>query len=241
MTHHQDHLRRQNSRCKRGNTCIYGFPHPITPEAWIDDEGRVHFKRTEEDDRWIASHIPELIDELDCHIHVDVVFTVSVFMYLYKYLFKEPDHAPFRISQANSERTDEIEDYINGRYLSAPEATRRILGFDISSKEPSVTCLPVHLPGGNVPQFAQGDQSEGSSVSLSIRYFHRPRLPQFSNLLYTEYFEKFILYPYNTGDPLRGDEFLEVDIPQGQPRKICPRRLEGRAGKQPGYKHFHQH
>ena len=37
-----------------------------------------------EDDLWIPSHIPELIDELDCHIFVDVAFTVAVFMYLYK-------------------------------------------------------------------------------------------------------------------------------------------------------------
>lgn len=225
MTHSPDHLRRESSRCRKGNTCIYGFPHPITPNTWIDDEGRVHYKRTEEDDRWIASHIPELIDELDCHIHVDVVFTVSVFMYLYKYLFKGPDHTLFRINRGESDQVDEIQDYVNGRYLSAPEASWRILGFDITSKEPSVTCLPVHLPGGNRPQFARGEQIEGSAVSLLIRYFHRPRTPEFSNLLYTEYFEKYVLYPWDPNVPLLRDEHLEEDIPQGPPRRICPRRV----------------
>jgi len=36
------------------------------------------------------SHIPELVDELDCHIFVDIVYTVAIFMYLYKYMFKGP-------------------------------------------------------------------------------------------------------------------------------------------------------
>jgi hypothetical protein len=39
---------------------------------------------------------------------------------------------------------DEIEDYWNARYLSACEATWRILGFHITKKEPAVTALSVH-------------------------------------------------------------------------------------------------
>ena len=223
MTHSPNHLSRENSRCRKGNTCIYGFPHPITPETWIDDEGRVHYKRPDEEDRWIASHIPEIIDELDCHVHVDVVFTVMVFMYLYKYLFKGPDHTFFRI-QHESERIDEITDYVNGRYLSSPEAAWRILGFDITSKEPSVDCLPVHLSGQNTPQFA-GGSSHGSSASLLIRYFHRPHLPQFTSLLYTEYFEKYLLYKWDPQVPLGEDEYLEDEILGTEPKKICPRRI----------------
>ena len=105
MTHQQDHLTQENSHCRKGNTCIYGFPHPITPTTWIDEEGRVHYKWTNEDDQWITSHISQLINELDCHIHVDIVFTIQIFMYLYKYLFKGPDHTQFHLLQ-NQETGD---------------------------------------------------------------------------------------------------------------------------------------
>jgi hypothetical protein len=68
MTHPKDHLIHENSRCRKGKQCIYGFPKPLTPSTYIDDEGRVHFRRRSTDDLWIATHIPKLIDELDCHI-----------------------------------------------------------------------------------------------------------------------------------------------------------------------------
>jgi hypothetical protein len=77
MTHGRNHLTRETSRCRKGTKCIYGFPHPFTPTTWVDEDGHVHYKRCTEEDRWIAPHIPELIDELDCHIFVDVVFTVQ--------------------------------------------------------------------------------------------------------------------------------------------------------------------
>ena len=172
----------------------YGFPHPITPTTWIDEEGCVHYKWTNEDDWWIASHIPQLIDELDCHIHVDIVFTVRVFMYLYKYLFKGPDHTQFRLLQNEETGVNKITDYINGRYLSAPEAAWRILNFEIVHKQPSVSCLPVHLPSQNTPQFLQGS-SNVSSTSLLTWYLHRPLHPTFHSLTYSQYFSSYVDEP----------------------------------------------
>jgi len=220
MMHSHDHLTRENSHCRKGNTCTYGFPHPITSEMWIDDEGRVHFRWPEEEDRWIASHIPEIIDNLDCHIHIDVTFTVSMFMYLYKYIFKGP---LFWVRCNDSDNIDEIADYVNGRYLSAPESAWHIPAFDITSKEPSITCLPVHLPRQNTPQFVQGTAHHESSASLLICYFNQPREPQFVNLPYTEYFQQYLLYKWDPQIPLLDDEFLERVILGTDRRKVCPR------------------
>jgi hypothetical protein len=178
MTHPSDHLTRETSRCRKGNRCIYGFPKPITPETHVDEDGRVHFRRRSIDDLCIASHIPELIDELDCHIFVDITSTVTVFMYLYKYMFKGPDHSYFHVSnpseQINMTTHDhpinEIKDYIDGRYLSAPEAAWRILGFHLTNKVPSVRSLSIHLPGENLPQFLKMNQ-------------HRPYFDTFTDRL----------------------------------------------------------
>src|SRR5947209_8264723 len=64
-----------------------------------------------------------------------------IFMYLYKYLFKGPDRSNFALAwgQPQSQPDDadernELDDYINGRYLSASEAAWRILAFDITRK-----------------------------------------------------------------------------------------------------------
>ena len=168
MRHGHDHLTRETSRCRKGNKCIYGFPHPITPSMHVDEDGRVHYKRTLEEDRWIAPHILELIDQLDCHIYVDVVFTTSMFSYLYKYLYKGPDCTLFQLNHSEQEHVDELKDYVEGRYLSAHEAAWRILGFHITSKTLSVSCLPVHLPGENIPQFNGGQANRRSSTTLLI-------------------------------------------------------------------------
>src|SRR3984957_2616116 len=105
MTHSKDHLTRETSCCNKDGKCIYHFPHPITPQTWIDDDSRVHYKRSKDEDGWIAPHIPELIDELDCHIYVDIVLTVSIFSYLYKYLHKGPNQTWFHIDH-NSENSN---------------------------------------------------------------------------------------------------------------------------------------
>jgi hypothetical protein len=87
-----------------------------------------------------------------------------------------------------------------------------------------VDCLLVHLPGQNTPQFT-GGTSHGSSASLLIRYFHRPHLPQFTSLLYTEYFEQYLLYKWDPRVPLGEDEYLEDEILGTEPKKICPHHI----------------
>jgi hypothetical protein len=48
-----DHLARPTSRCNRNGNCIYGYPKPITPHTYIDDLGRVRYRRRKEEDRWV--------------------------------------------------------------------------------------------------------------------------------------------------------------------------------------------
>ena len=228
MTHSASHLKSEHSRCNHNGTCLYGFPHPLTAESWFDAEGRFHPRRRTEDDLMIASHNPELIDELNCHIFFDVVFTVFCFMYLYKYFYKGPDHALFHVYEqghdASDKRKDEIQDYVRGRYLSAPEAAWRILGYHISEKHPPVSTLSIHLPGQNIHKFNEGPNS--TSLSSLLHYFHRPKLPLFDDILYTEYFEQYCFYSLNQGAVrnIDDEEYMEEPI-QGKARqRVQPRR-----------------
>ncbi|KAG1805933.1 uncharacterized protein BJ212DRAFT_1231425, partial [Suillus subaureus] len=81
----------------------------------------------------VVSYCPALLTLADCHSHFDIVYTMKVFSYLYKYLYKGPDTAHFTIKEdidANEPvPLNEVHDYQKGRYLSAPKAAWQILNF----------------------------------------------------------------------------------------------------------------
>jgi hypothetical protein len=77
--------------------------------------------------------------------------------------------------QANPEAIDEIDDYWNARYLSAGEASWRILGFHIAKKYPAVSPLPIHLPGSNTNRQYARKAGLAPTLSQLERYFLRPR------------------------------------------------------------------
>jgi len=74
---------------------VFGFPFALQPQTTIDARGRVLYRRLTEDDAWVVPYMPSLTQFMQCHINVDICFTVNVFMYLFKYLFKGPDRARF--------------------------------------------------------------------------------------------------------------------------------------------------
>ncbi|KAK2670077.1 hypothetical protein RAB80_014214 [Fusarium oxysporum f. sp. vasinfectum] len=79
------------SYCNRDGRCRFGFPHPLSRRTTFDPQGRIHFRRREEEDAWVVPYMLSLILYMDCHINVDVCLSVNIFMYLFKYLFKGPD------------------------------------------------------------------------------------------------------------------------------------------------------
>jgi hypothetical protein len=227
MTHGRDHLTRENSRCQKDGKCIYGFPHPLTSKTWVDEDGRVHYKRTSEEDRWIAPHIPELVDELECHIFVDVVFTSSVFTYLYKYLYKGVDKTYYALPLPTNENQahNEIHDYIQARYLSSMECAWRIMGFNITTKEPSVQSISFHLPGQDVHKLSVKEHRSPSASPL-IRYFHRPPSTEehdFENQNIIQYYENYVLYNPDH-PPVSGVYFEEMPIEDAQQFLVSPRQ-----------------
>jgi hypothetical protein len=112
--HSRSHLDGGFSRCNNGGKCVFGYPQPLHPTAQINANGRVLYRRDTEEDRWVASYMPCLTELLDCHVNVDVCFTVNVFMYLFKYLFKGPDRAKFTVRSGDQvdQQQDEVQDYV---------------------------------------------------------------------------------------------------------------------------------
>lgn len=124
---------------------------------------------------------------------------------------------------------DEIADYWDGRYLSAPEATWRILGFHLTKKDPAVTALPVHLSSTahHHRQYSHSSNLNQQSLSLLEHYFHRPHgsFPSingtyrtFASLTYAEYFTLFRLAPPNSSG--NAPSWIEVDTSRAPMRVV---------------------
>jgi hypothetical protein len=192
-------------------------------------EGYFEHRRRRAEDQLIVSHIPWLILKYDCHINVEFSSGVALFQYLFKYFFKSPDQANWKVSKAPSNSSnasganprlrnpvDEIRDYERGRYLSSIEAATRLASFHISQKLPGVKRLPIHLPGRQYSQMGRKDGSE-SDGTLLVRYMTRPRHPDLDNLTYVEFGSKCRLEKHEPDKVMHRLQVLE-DVHPGHPR-----------------------
>lgn len=228
MMHSEDHLSRQYSRCEKNGECIYHYPHAPVPYTQLNARQRVDYQRGSAD-AWVVPYSPRLLLLWEGHINVEAIFTVDVFLYIYKYLFKGPDHGNFKFSGGDKDEPDHFDDYIRARYISTPEACWRIFAFNISHQHPSTVCLDVHEPGLNRPQYRVGNGPAASESSNLKRYFIRPRGVLFDNLLYTSYFTDFIHEPPPDGGPdsVSYDWWLESEELANVPPHIVHRRSRG--------------
>ena len=121
--HRSDHVEYPSNRCYKDGKCLLGFPKPLQHSTTIDESGRVVYRRCKEEHRMFVSNMPFVTELMDCHVNVDVTFTVNIFMYLYKYFIKGPDNARYMITNTDQQHTDQIKDFVNARNISASEAT----------------------------------------------------------------------------------------------------------------------
>jgi hypothetical protein len=112
-----------------------------------------------------------------CHINVEVYNSITAVKYLYKYVYKGHDRAlavvqpeagvlPAVASQvasggadgnnAPATHRDEVQNYLDGRYVSASEACHRLFAFDLHGMHLNVYRLAVHLPNEQTTYFPEG-------------------------------------------------------------------------------------
>ena len=86
--------------------------------------------------------------KFEAHINVEVVVSVNGVKYVYKYTTKGPDRITVQVSNGTEENVndDEVQRFIDCRYISCSEAIWRIQGFPIIHRWPPVKKLPIHLP-----------------------------------------------------------------------------------------------
>jgi len=149
---------------------------------------------------------------MDCHVNMDVTFTVSILMYLYKYISQGPDSTQYTIIHHQMDHMDVIKDLINAHHVSASEASWKVLCLAIPRKFPTVSSLPVHLPGQNSHQMPQRNGSASTAFQL-FGYFAHPDIPPLTALEYTNFYTKYLPKCFLQNGLYPGNQWLESSVP----------------------------
>jgi hypothetical protein len=194
--------------CMENGKCSKNFPKPfhdqttLTDDAYARyrrrDDGRKHMIRgVELDNRWVVPYCPWLLYRFQCHINVECVISVKSIKYIYKYVYKGHDRTTmqFGISQ------DEIQIYIDARFIGSIEGIWRIYEFPMHEEVPAVYRLQVHLPGQQLvtwnPQQQQNmqlvvDRAANRDTTLTAYFKANQQFPLASTLLYQDFPSKFV-------------------------------------------------
>lgn len=173
-----------NAPCMDNGRCTKNYPKPFQAQTMIDQEGYPRYFRPDDqrtfkvgqcdlDNRWIVPFNPFMSATFDCHINVECAVSFSSVKYVNKYMCKGQDRASMAVDSR-----DEICQFVDGRYLSAPESVWRIFQFHIHKQSPSITRLQVHLPGQHLVMF---DPNENPETVLERAAGERTTLTAFFN------------------------------------------------------------
>ena len=182
------------------DTMLYQHSPPVYRRRSPDDGGQVHRVNlgTESnpnyfllDNSWVVPYSPLLSLMYDAHINVEVVYSTKCVKYLFKYINKGPDRVVVGFDPEN-----EVETYLNARYISASEAYWRMYGFDLFHRTPAVMKLDCHLEGEQIETFADGEEEEvisrGPRITTLMAYFRKnAEDPEAREVLYPDFPDKY--------------------------------------------------
>ena len=182
-----------DSRCQ-GPTgkCTKGFPKPFRETTSIVENGypqlrRPKNNRTHEknnhvyDNTAVVPYCPYFSLKYNAHINCEACFSIKAVKYIHKYIYKGHDRTTMVLGQGN-----EVQQYLDSRYIAAPESVWRILGFNVHNEEPTVYRLPIHLEYKQTVTFDE----EGADLDRTLY--------RAENTLLTHYFKA-------NGDPVLGE------------------------------------
>ncbi len=138
--------------CLKNGKCSKGFPKEFCEETTLDDDGYPKYRRRNNgrtcviknvvyDNRHVAPYTPYLSARFHCHINVECAVCFATLKYAFKYVQKGPDMGSLEVVIK-----DEVQRWVDGRYISAPDAMWRIFHFDTHEQTPNVVRLQIHLP-----------------------------------------------------------------------------------------------
>ncbi|UYV70096.1 hypothetical protein LAZ67_7001779, partial [Cordylochernes scorpioides] len=108
--------------------------------------------------------LPSSFPGFNAHINVEVCASVKSVKYLFKYVYKGHDRAEVEVSvgelDMESRAHDEIKNFLDARYVSAPEAMWRMFEYRLHAHSHTICRLAVHLPNFQSVYFVEGSEEQ---------------------------------------------------------------------------------
>ncbi|XP_063781333.1 LOW QUALITY PROTEIN: uncharacterized protein LOC134929683 [Pseudophryne corroboree] len=156
----------QNGKCTKqfpkefnDNTLIHRNTYPVyrrRPTETVEVRGVLMSNQN------VVPYNPYLALKYNAHINVEVCTSLYAIKYIYKYIFKGFDCANVVITPNGQpeQQYNEIQNFIDCRYVSPPEAIWRLREYVMHDRSHAVIRLPVLLPHQQTIIFEHGHEEE---------------------------------------------------------------------------------
>lgn len=187
--------------CMQAGKCSKNFPKDYNNETTLKNNGYPSYRRrigptavvhgVTLDNRSVVPYNAYLLQKYDAHINVEVCTSMRAVKYIYKYIYKGFDCANMILS-AGEAPDNEIANYIDARYVSAPEAMWRLLQCKMHDKSHAVIRLPVHLPNQQRIIFREGEEEQAlddartGTTKLEAWFLLNQTDPNAQSIMYTD-------------------------------------------------------
>ena len=158
--------------CMKNGKCTKGFPKPFQAETSLSENGypiyawpdngrkchkRVNGQLIEVDNSWVVPYNPWCLLQWRSHANLECCISIKSTKYIHKYICKGHDRTTMGIGT----NQDEVQLYLDSRYISASEACWRIFHYDMHEEQPNIIRLAVHTPEG---QYVTSNAENGQSA-----------------------------------------------------------------------------
>ena len=183
-----------NGKCSKGypkdfqrTTLMRTDAYPLYRRRDAASNNLAHKGVAQVDDRDVVPYNPFLLKRYDAHLNVEVTEGIRFVKYMYKYTYKGHDRARLRLGG------DEIESYVEARYVGPCEAAWRLFQFPLSGMSHTVIRLDVHLPDEQSVIFREGEEEtalfgrRSKSSTLLAWFAYNTAHSDLAHLRYTDF------------------------------------------------------
>jgi hypothetical protein len=165
-------------------TCLTDYTYPKYRRRSPANGGRTVMKMVKGkaivmDNSAVVPYNSYLSLKFGCHINYEFCGSVVAVKYIFKYITKGPDRCIMSKSAEGTDEliveTNEVENFVDARYLGASESVMKIFRFPVHYRSHSVVKLPCHLPGEQSVLFNEGEEqhalNEGPPETMLTGFF----------------------------------------------------------------------
>jgi PIF1-like helicase len=156
-------------------SCKKRYPREFRERTAVEDDGYPLYRRRDNgqrvtkqvrgrevtlDNRYVVPYNPFLSRKYNAHVNVELCATIRAIKYVNKYVYKGSDQITAKITRTTTTDVEgedpvrnEVQEYLESRYISPIEACWRIFEFATNEQFPAVYQLAVHLEGQDSVDF----------------------------------------------------------------------------------------